>query len=139
MSVTDNGKGYKIVGLRRVHNGRSTRRNHYVHRLVAEAFLRPISKKEVVNHIDYDTSNNQVSNLDIVTQCENVRYSSQHMRIPKKACRVSNTGEKYIRFKGGKYVLCIRNIKMTKTFKNLNDAVAYRNEVMNNVKKYHAG
>lgn len=41
-----------------------------VHRLVASAFIGDVEGK-VINHLDGDPSNNQVSNLEIVTQKEN--------------------------------------------------------------------
>jgi len=45
-----------------------------VHKLVAMAFLghKRCGHKRVVNHIDNDKTNNKVSNLEIVTQRENV-------------------------------------------------------------------
>lgn len=74
LTPTDNGRGYKIVGLRREYDGVYVKRNHYVHRLVAEAFLGRVNQDEVINHIDYNTSNNEVSNLQITTQAENIKY-----------------------------------------------------------------
>lgn len=45
-----------------------------IHQLVAEAFLNhiPCGMKYVVDHIDNDKSNNNVSNLQIITNRENV-------------------------------------------------------------------
>ncbi|QQV88768.1 HNH homing endonuclease [Acinetobacter phage Liucustia] len=71
-TLYDNGKGYKFV---RIHN-RETQgaKQFYVHRLVAEVFIGDIKGKQV-NHIDGDKSNNDVSNLEIVTPSENIRHS----------------------------------------------------------------
>ena len=93
LTPTDNGHGYKIVGLRRERDGIYVKRNYYVHRLVAESFLGIIGQDEVVNHVDYNTSNNEVSNLQIMTQTENVRYSSKHMCKPKTKHKKTNTGQ----------------------------------------------
>ena len=79
MSVIDKDNGYKYVTL--VKNGK--RKNHYVHRLVAEAFIGNIPNGYVVNHLDYDRSNNNVRNLEIATQAENTNYSRERMRKPK--------------------------------------------------------
>lgn len=46
----------------------------YVHRLVAEAFLPNPKKLPVVNHIDNNPSNNDVSNLEWVTTQDNSRH-----------------------------------------------------------------
>ena len=53
VAITDNGNGYKIVSL-----SNFGRKNHYVHRIVAEAFVENPNGYAVVNHLDYDTSNN---------------------------------------------------------------------------------
>ena len=43
-----------------------------VHRLVAQHFISPIPEGMLVNHIDMDRKNNQVSNLEIVSHRENI-------------------------------------------------------------------
>jgi hypothetical protein len=48
-------------------------KNHRVHRLVYEAFVGPIPAGEQIDHRDGDPSNNCVSNLESVTQAENMR------------------------------------------------------------------
>lgn len=59
-------------GYRRVNFG-----NQFpmIHRLVANAFLNKPRGAEVVNHIDGDKLNNSVSNLEWITQRENVRHA----------------------------------------------------------------
>jgi len=122
----NNGHGYLLVNLRR--NG--TRKNYYVHRLVADAFLNRDSTKTVVNHKDYNTLNNHACNLEWCTVKENVSYSANRMRREKSRCKPSNTGEKYIsRYKNG-FRVYIRKIGICKQFKCLDCAVAFRNEVM---------
>ena len=131
LTPTDNGKGYKIVCLR---NNRA-KKNKYVHRLVAEHFLSNPMGKKYINHLDYDTSNNVVANLEWCTQLENIAYSVEHMRKPRTKCRPTNTGEKYItrRTHHGKYIsfrVIIRSKGIDKNFKTLEEAVCFRNEVM---------
>lgn len=49
----------------------------FVHHLVAEAFIGPRpSVRHVVNHRDFNPQNNAVSNLEWLTQGDNVRYST---------------------------------------------------------------
>jgi len=130
VSQTDNGHGYLIVQLRK--DGR--RKNHYAHRLVAEAFCANPDKKRVVNHKDYNTKNNQPENLEWVTTKENVCYSKHRMRHPKHGSRLGRTNEKYIglhmRRGKTKYRVNIAQLSVYKEFDVLDEAVAYRNEVM---------
>lgn len=77
---SDNGNGYLYVTLK--NNG--VRKNHYVHRLVAEAFIGEISGK-VINHLDYNKKNNSVENIEITTQKLNVQYSVARMSKPRKS------------------------------------------------------
>lgn len=123
ISPYDNGKGYFMVQLSGF-DGKKTA--HYVHRLVANAFIENPNNLPVVNHIDYDRGNNKAENLEWTTQKENVNYSSHLMKKPKSKSKPTNTGEKYISKKNNKYVVFSR-----KQFKTLEEAIAYRNEVMN--------
>lgn len=130
MVQMDNGHGYLIVSLRNGH-----RKNHYVHRLVADAFCERADKSvTVVNHKDYNRANNHADNLEFVTAKENIMHSRERMRHPHKSGKASNTGEKYISIttNHGKQVfrVFIRQIGVCKQFHSLADAVAYRNEVM---------
>lgn len=61
------GREYQSVALRNEHGVKK----FYVHRLVAQAFVENPDRKEQVNHIDGDKSNNLASNLEWATQSEN--------------------------------------------------------------------
>ena len=52
-------------------------RKYRLHRLVAEAFLPNPDNLPVVDHLDTNKQNNDVSNLEWVTQQENVRRASE--------------------------------------------------------------
>lgn len=67
------GKGYPFVGLYRASKGIQLR----VHRLVADAFIPNPRSVPYVNHIDADRTNPQVSNLEWVTQSENLQHASK--------------------------------------------------------------
>lgn len=74
-----NTKGYMLVDLS------TKKRAVKVHRLIAIAFLDNPENKPQVNHIDGDKTNNNVNNLEWVTNGENVRHSYDNgLNIPIK-------------------------------------------------------
>lgn len=77
--------GYEKVDL--YSNG--NRKTYRVHRLVAENFIPNDSNKPVINHKDGIKTNNQVSNLEWVTEKENVVHAFQH-NLRRKFCRLYN-------------------------------------------------
>lgn len=64
-------KGYRYVDLRQ--NGK--RKCPKIHRLVGLAFLPKKEGKNQINHIDGDKENNSISNLEWMTNLENMRHS----------------------------------------------------------------
>lgn len=60
------------------------RRNFMVHRLVAEAFIPNPKHLETINHKDENTFNNNVNNLEWMTQRENILYGTRTERAKKK-------------------------------------------------------
>lgn len=71
--------GYLTLGLCK--NGK--RKRHFVHRLVAEAFLKPVPGKDCVNHLDEVKTSNHYSNLEFCTPKENTNYGTRNERISK--------------------------------------------------------
>jgi hypothetical protein len=65
------GAGYLAIDSKE----QGKKRTHYVHRLVAEAFIgRPTDCNEV-NHLDGDKGNNHVSNLEWTTHSGNLQHA----------------------------------------------------------------
>ena len=66
-------KSYQVVDVSTKIDGAIVKKKNYgVHRLVAEAYLQDWSKDLEVNHIDLDRSNNNASNLEMVTRGQNL-------------------------------------------------------------------
>lgn len=76
----NNGNGYFFVNLI-TDNG--SKKNYYIHRLVAQAFIpNPLGLPEV-NHKDEDKSNNIVENLEWITKKDNNNYGTKVARTTK--------------------------------------------------------
>lgn len=67
----DSGKGYLKINLCKD----GVRKSKFIHRLVCETFLKKYNEKFVVNHKDFNTANNNLNNLELLTQKENIHYS----------------------------------------------------------------
>ena len=67
MSTQVNASGYEIVTI--------DKKNHRVHRLVAQAFVGNPDNYPVINHVDSDKLNNHYSNLEWCT----VEYNNREM------------------------------------------------------------
>lgn len=77
--------GYHRVSLSL--NGKET--DHYVHRLVADAFIPKVKGKTEVNHIDGDKANNCVENLEWADRSVNELhklYELEHGNARKVKC-----------------------------------------------------
>lgn len=84
--------GYAIVALHGVH--------YRVHRLVAQAFCPNTTIDGVVNHIDGNKLNNSASNLEWVSQKENMRHYYEEIRCLKRKAR--HQERKVLSVKSGK-------------------------------------
>lgn len=112
--------GYYFVNLYKD----KTALNHRVHKLVAINFLNHIANgfEEVIDHIDNDKLNNDVSNLQITTNrinsCKDRKSKSGHYNIYK------NNSAWIVRMR-------VDGIKKTfGTFKNIDDAINKRDLVL---------
>ena len=68
-------KGYKFVVLRKKDGGQ---KSEFVHKLVAQYFIKDYDKTKTVHHIDFDTFNNKVTNLKVLPQAENNKQSNKY-------------------------------------------------------------
>jgi len=76
-----NSLGYGRVTLSR----NNVKRRLFVHRLVATVFLPKAPGCDVVNHLDFDVTNNAADNLEWTTQKGNVRWSVAAGRYGRRA------------------------------------------------------
>lgn len=67
--------GYKFV--------RVGKKSYPLHRVIASVFISNPGNKPEVNHIDYNKTNNAVSNLEWVTRKENACHAGEHGRFKK--------------------------------------------------------
>lgn len=123
MTPTDNGNGYLMVNLRE----NNKRTSVGVHRLVASAFVDKPEGCNVVNHIDFDTHNNNCNNLEWCTQKQNIIHSLDNMKHPRKS-KLPKTGKKYIHEKDNKFRVCIKQINVYKSFATLHEAIRFRDK-----------
>lgn len=102
----------------------SDRKVHKVHRLVALHFIENPENKPCVDHIDRDRTNNHVNNLRWATVSENNQNTDY--RIMK------TDGTDHIRITAyQRFQVHIRGrTAVTKTFKSLEEAVAFRDQWM---------
>jgi hypothetical protein len=79
--------GYYGVNLHRLGAGKS----RDIHRMVAEAFMEYFDKTKMVDHIDQNSQNNNISNLRMATPSENLMNAKRgKTRYLKGASKVGN-------------------------------------------------
>lgn len=111
--------GYKCVVLC---NKDGKRKTYQIHRLLAEHYIPNPENKPCVDHINRDRKDNRIINLRWVTYSEN----SQNTGIRKDNtsgiknicyCKISNLYQ---------YKKVIRDVKVQKYFKTLEEAIEYK-------------
>jgi hypothetical protein len=92
--TSKNWHGYEQINLL---SRDGKRRNEYIHRLVASAYIPNPSKYKEVNHIDGNKLNNTVENLEWTTRSMNVKKAYDNGLIPKYKSRSKNGNRKETR------------------------------------------
>ena len=82
--------GYKMINL----NKDGFMKNETVHSMVAKAFIGEIKKGYTVNHKDGNKINNNLENLEIITNAENIRHAFKN-DIIKTNHRIMYNGVEY--------------------------------------------
>lgn len=82
-----NDSGYKIIRV----NGRRMREHRY---FMERKIGRPLLENEMIHHIDHDKTNNDLSNLMIVTRQE---HGKIHLRSPETKSKMSESQKKRYR------------------------------------------
>lgn len=76
--------GYVMVSLTKHHL------KFYIHRLVAHYYIKgKTNEKCQVNHIDGNKTNNSISNLEWVTQSENIKHNYTNLGYVSKSCKLT--------------------------------------------------
>ena len=123
LKKSKNTKGYFIVSLCK--NGKT--KSFQIHQLVAIHFLNhiPNGLSSVINHIDFNKNNNNVSNLEIVTNREN--SNRKHLKSTSQYTGVSwdknkNKWQSQIKKDG-------KTIFLGRYNNELDASIAYQNEL----------
>lgn len=99
--------GYQKVSLS---DNEGKIKNYYIHRVVYESFSgEPIPYDMQINHIDERKDNNMISNLELMSRKENIRWGTGIERSAKARAKsmINNTkiSKAVGAFKGGKLVI----------------------------------
>lgn len=101
--------GYQRVDLSRQINGRIEVRRLYIHRLVAEAFIKNPQGLPEINHKDENKENNAVLNLEWCDRGYNCRYGLWAEKHAEKSRRP---------------IYCLVSGEKVKEYKSVNEAAA---------------
>ena len=115
--------GYRFVNLYK----NNTTKNYMIHKLVYENFNNKELKGKfiIIDHIDNNKLNNNLDNLQMISQRENSFKD-----------KISKSGNYNIYLNSGNYLVRMRINGIKKsfgTFKNIEDAIIKRDEVIKNL------
>lgn len=91
----DDGHEYLRIGL----NKDGVCSKHYLHRLLAEAFIDNPESKRTVNHVDGNKRNNSVDNLEWATYSENNQHAHDNglTKAPKAHMKLDESDARLIK------------------------------------------
>jgi len=124
LSTCDN-NGYLQVGL--YQNGRH--KNYKIHRLIAEHYIPNPDNRKEVDHINRNKKDNRIENLRWVTRSENnlnTTVQKDNALGIKNIC-YDKTYDRY------DYKKTIMGQRHRKTFKTLEEAIAYKKDYENQI------
>ena len=120
ISYTSRNKKYGVVTY--YNNGKQ--KHQYVHRLIAEAFIPNIENKPQINHIDGNTRNNKIDNLEWVTAKENTVHAYRTgLMNPQKQRPKCKLCENIVLFKNTVCKPCREKRQKNQLQKNKNKAI----------------
>jgi len=73
LTIKNNVNGYPGVVLSRTDK---TRKNIYIHRLIALLYIENPNNCPEINHIDFDKTNNNIENLEWISKSDNIKHNN---------------------------------------------------------------
>lgn len=126
MKITKDTKGYNRIKLMI----NKKRGDFKIHRLVAEHYIPNPENKPQVNHINGDKSNNHISNLEWVTNMENINsYRSIY-----KSNSSGHKGISHHQLNSWRYQKTYYGKNISKYFKSKTDALCYKYIILLKIK-----
>mgnify|MGYP005990137945 CR=1 FL=1 len=98
----------------------------YVHRLVYETFVGDIPEDKEMDHIDGDTSNNSIENLQVITRRENIQKFNRKKHGPSIRPRRDEFIELYKKLGTYQKVCDATGISFNRIYRVIKDVVHYK-------------
>lgn len=134
MKPTDNGNGYKIISLLKNYK----RKNHYIHRLVAQHFIDNPNNYREVNHIDCNKSNNKITNLEWCNSSQNkIHYLNTELGKEKNKKASETRFKNLVKNKEKQiidmYIKDYKTIRKISSIVNLHESTVKKVLILNNI------
>lgn len=100
LTISKHSNGYMRVSL----SEKGRLKTMLIHRLVYETFAGSIPKGYEVNHKDEDKSNNQFTNLELLTHKDNINFGTRNQRARQNNMKWDNFRQNRLRRLKGKAV-----------------------------------